>query len=145
MLKGATCRFGWALLAVLIAAGGAPVQAEENFGALSVSGYADFRAIAPPREAAWLNGGLSKFRYGNDEGNFRFAEAVIQGRYKFDDALSAILVLRGEPEQRIGIDMLEGYVSWHPASAGPFSWSVKAGAFFPTISLENDDLGWTSP
>ena len=27
----------------------------------------------------------------------------------------------------------------------PVSWSVKAGAFFPTISLENDDLGWTSP
>ena len=28
---------------------------------------------------------------------------------------------------------------------GRVSWSVKAGAFFPTISLENDDLGWTSP
>ena len=22
---------------------------------------------------------------------------------------------------------------------------MKTGAFFPTISLENDDLGWTSP
>ena len=22
---------------------------------------------------------------------------------------------------------------------------MKAGAFFPTISLENDDIGWTSP
>ena len=32
-----------------------------------------------------------------------------------------------------------------PAAAGPVSWSVKTGAFFPTISLENDDLGWTSP
>ena len=143
MLKGVTCRCGVALLAVLIAAGGA--HADENFGALSVSGYADFRLIAPPRETAWLNGGLSKFRYGNDEGQFRFAEAVVQGRVRIDDALSAVLVLRGEPEQRIGIDMLEGYVSWHPAAAGAFSWSVKAGAFFPTISLENDDLGWTSP
>lgn len=146
MLKGVTYRSGLALLAALLFAGaGVPAHAEENFGDLSISGYADLRVIAPPREVAWLNGGLSKFRYGNDEGHFRFAEAVVQGRYKFDDQLSAVLVLRGEPEQRIGIDMLEGYVSWHPASAGPFSWSVKAGAFFPTISLENDDLGWASP
>src|SRR5262249_60757069 len=28
---------------------------------------------------------------------------------------------------------------------GDLGWSVKAGAFFPTISLENDDIGWTSP
>src|ERR1700712_551924 len=30
-------------------------------------------------------------------------------------------------------------------AANNLSWSVKAGAFFPTISLENDDLGWASP
>ena len=89
--------------------------------------------------------GLSKFRYGDAAGNFRFAEAVLQGDYRISDELSAILVLRGEPEQRTGIDMLEGYVSWHPAAEGSLSWSVKTGAFFPAISLENDDLGWTSP
>ncbi|MEO7054351.1 MAG: hypothetical protein ABI191_05205 [Rhizomicrobium sp.] len=144
MLEGVTYWSGLALLAALLF-GAAPAHAEENFGDLSISGYADLRIIAPPREVAWLNGGLSKFRYGNDEGHFRFAEAVVQGRYKVDDTLSAVLVLRGEPEQRIGIDMLEGYVSWHPASNGPFSWSAKTGAFFPTISLENDDLGWASP
>jgi hypothetical protein len=146
MLKGVTYRSGLALLAALVGAAAiAPAHAEENFGDLSLSGYADFRLVAPPREAAWLNGGLSKFRYGNDEGQFRFAEAVVQGRYKIDDELSAVLVVRGEPEQRTGIDMLEGYLSWHPAAAGPLSWSVKTGAFFPTISLENDDLGWASP
>ena len=146
MLKGATYRFGWTLLAAaLLAVMGVPAHAEQNFGALSVSGYADFRLVAPPREVAWLNGGLSKFRYGDDEGQFRFAEAVVQGALRIDDEFSAVAVLRGEPEQRTGIDMLEGYVSWHPAAAGPVSWSVKTGAFFPAISLENDDLGWTSP
>ena len=106
-------------------------HAEENFGAFSISGYADLRLVAPPREVAWLNGGLSKFRYGNDEGRLRFAEAVVQGRYKIDDALSAVLVLRGEPEQRIGIDMLEGYVSWHPASAGPVQLVGEGRPSFP--------------
>jgi hypothetical protein len=146
MLRGVTYLFGLALLvATLLAAVGVSAHAEENYGDLSVSGYADFRLIAPPRETAWLNGGLSKFRYGDDDGNFRFAEGVVQGDFKFSDEFSAIAVLRGEPEQRTGIDMLEGYVSWHPRAAGPVSWSVKTGAFFPTISLENDDLGWASP
>ncbi len=133
------------LAAGLLVAASLPARAEQDFGALSVSGYADFRLVDPPRETAWLNGGLSKFRYGGDGGTFRFSEAVLQGDLKLGDDLSAVAVLRGEPEQRTGIDMLEGYVSWHPAAAGPVSWSVKTGAFFPTISLENDDLGWTSP
>jgi hypothetical protein len=146
MLKGPTYRSAWTLLAaILFAALGLPAHADVQLGDLSLSGYADFRVIAPPSETAWLNGGLSKFRYGDSAGNFRFAEAVLQGSYRMSDDFSAVLVLRGEPEQRTGIDMLEGYVSWHPVAVGPVSWSVKTGAFFPTISLENDDLGWTSP
>ena len=145
MLKGATYRFGWTLLAAaLLAVMGVPAHAEQNFGALSVSGYADFRLVAPPREVAWLNGGLSKSRYGDDEGQFRFAEAVVQGALRIDDIFRRRGVAR-----RAGaahrIDMLEGYVSWHPAAAGPVSWSVKTGAFFPAISLENDDLVERAP
>jgi len=117
----------------------------QSEGALTVSGYGDFRALTSPSETAWLNGGLSKFRYGNNDGNFRFAEAVAQGDLRLGDDFSVVALARAEPEQRIGLDLLEGYVSWHPAAAGPWSWSIKTGAFFPTISLENDDLGWTSP
>jgi hypothetical protein len=112
---------------------------------IDVSGYGDMRAIASPQMASWLNGGLGKFRYGGSEGVFRFAEAVAQGDLKFAEDFSAIALVRAEPEQQGGLDALEGYVSWHPAGDEKVSWSVKTGAFFPTISLENDDLGWTSP
>jgi len=70
---------------------------------------------------------------------------VAQGDLRLGDDLSVVALARAEPEQRTGVDLLEGYLSWHPAAAGPWSWSLKTGAFFPTISLENDDLGWTSP
>ena len=112
---------------------------------LDVSGYGDARLIASPKMTSWLNGGLGKFRYGGNQGNARFAEAVAQGDLKFDDTVSAIAVVRAEPEQRAGVDALEAYVSLHPPSDSDVSWSAKLGAFFPTISLENDDLGWTSP
>jgi len=54
-------------------------------------------------------------------------------------------VLRAEPDDRNVVDALEAYLRYAPASDGDVSWSMKAGAFFPTISLENDDLGWASP
>src|SRR5581483_7824216 len=129
---------GW-LLALLVVPQGAHAL---DF---SLNAYADVRLVAAPKEHSWLNGGLSKFRYGGGA-TARFAEAVAQGDLSVTNDLHIIAVVRAEPEQRSGIDALEAYATWHtPADGNGVSWSVKAGAFFPTISLENDDLGWTSP
>jgi hypothetical protein len=139
-------RFGLIITAMLLAAGfSSEAKALELSDAVSLSGYGDLRLVAPDSQTSWVNGGLGKFRYGAHEGNFRFAEAVLQASVRLADGLKAVTVLRAEPEQRSGIDALEAYVSYAPQSDGALSWSAKTGAFFPTISLENDDLGWTSP
>jgi hypothetical protein len=57
----------------------------------------------------------------------------------------ALAVVRIEPEQRTFFDFLEAYVRYRPVSTTAWRWSVKAGAFFPPVSLENTELGWTSP
>src|SRR6185369_14798719 len=90
--------------------------------------------------------GLGKFRYGNKQ---KFgAEGVLQADYDFKNVhlggLHLVSVLRAEPETRSVIDALETYLRYDEME-GDIGWSVKAGAFFPTISLENDDIGWTSP
>jgi hypothetical protein len=108
------------------------------------SGYGDARLVAKPTMAGWLQGGLGKFRYGGNSNAVQF-EGVGQGVLTVTDNLSAITVIRADEEQINGVDALESYLSWHLASDEPVSLSVKTGAFFPTISLENDDLGWTSP
>ena len=59
--------------------------------------------------------------------------------------LTLATTLRVEPDQRSGVDALEAYARYHPQSTGDWQWSLKAGAFFPPISLENNDIGWTSP
>src|ERR1700728_1708552 len=92
-----------------------------------VSGYGDARLVASPAMTSWVNGGLGKFRYGGNEGNFRFAEAVAQGDVKFYDTVSAIAVVRAEPEQREGVDALEAYVALHPPSDDAIGWSAKLG------------------
>ena len=113
----------------------------------SFEGYADARMIAPSGEKSWLDGGLGPLRFGANQPDpdFRFTEAVGQGDLAITPDLQAISVLRVEPEQRTGVDFLETYLAWRPQSSTNWQWSVKAGAFFPSISLENTDLGWASP
>src|SRR3954466_4305796 len=110
---------------------------------LSITGYGDARLIAPTDQPSWLKGGLGKFRYGSGQ-NFG-GEAVLQASWRMNDDFSAITVLRAEPQTPGVVDALEAYLRYAPAPQGKLSWSVKAGAFFPAISLENDDIGWTSP
>lgn len=109
------------------------------------SGYLDARVISAPAEKSWVQGGLGKFRSGPDRGNFRFVEAIGQLQASFDNEFSAVVVGRLEPTDSAGLDFLEAYGLWAPRAEGDLSWSVKAGAFFPTISFENDDIGWQSP
>jgi hypothetical protein len=139
MVRG-FCLSAGLVLAFLIAMGMPAAWAMD----LTLQAYADFRLVAPPKETSWVHGGLSKFRYGGGT-SFRFAEAVAQGNLTLDDHLDGVAVLRLEPSDRDVVDPLETYLYWHPEGDGALSYSVKAGAFFPTISLENDDLGWASP
>ncbi|HEX2760247.1 MAG TPA: hypothetical protein VHM27_07025, partial [Rhizomicrobium sp.] len=99
---------------------------------VSFSGYLDARVIAPSDQTSWVKGGLGKFRFGPNRGNFRFVEAVGQVQADVTDELSAVFVGRAEPTDSAGLDFLEAYAHYAPRASGDFSWSVKAGAFFPT-------------
>lgn len=113
----------------------------------SFDGYVDARMVVPSGEKSWIDGGLGKFRFGAGQPspNFRFAEAVGQGAVAVTSELHGVVLARLEPEDRAGVDLIESYVSWLPEASGALRWSAKAGAFMPPASLENDDLGWTSP
>jgi hypothetical protein len=135
-------RVATALLAMLAFASGARADALD----FNIDGYADFRLVIPSTERGWLDGGLGKFRFGGNQPdpNFRFTEATAQATLDLSDDVRVVVVPRLEPEQRSGIDLLESYVVYRPSVDG-WLGSLKVGAFFPPFSLENTDLGWTSP
>jgi len=108
-------------------------------------GYVDGRLVVPGDQESWMHGELGKLRYGKGDGNFQFAELVGQAVVQITPSLMVLGVGRVEPNQRTFFDALEGYVRYRPVSTSAFRWSVKAGAFFPPVSLENTEIGWTSP
>ena len=133
---------GWAFFAALLCAA-TPARADD----VSWQGFIDTRLIAPPDEVSWLKGGLGKLRYGSESGgvDMRFAEAIGEASWHVTSDLALAATLRIEPDQRSGVDALEAYARYRPQSMGDWQWSIKAGAFFPPVSLENGDVGWTSP
>jgi hypothetical protein len=137
-------RFGLALSATILAVCLAQnARAFDLTDDLSITGYGDVRAVIAPEPQSWLWGGLGKFRYGSKQ---KFGtEGVAQADLRLGNGLSAVGLFRAEPETRSVVDALEMYLRYAPQSSGSVAWSVKVGAFFPTISLENDDVGWTSP
>ena len=136
-------RAGVAIAALLLAVSAA--KALDITDDLTVTGYGDVRIVAPTDTTSYVNGGIGKLRYGDGHDGLRFAEGVAQVEYAPTSDLSAVTLLRAEPTDRNVVDALEAYVRYNPSASGDVSYSAKAGAFFPTISLENDDLGWASP
>jgi hypothetical protein len=108
-------------------------------------GYAELRAgHAGGDDRSWLDGGLGKARFGNGSGEVEPAAALAMA-WPLAPAWLASAQLQYQDGQREPLGVIDAWVRLRPVSTTPWRWSVKAGAFFPPISLENDGVGWTSP
>jgi hypothetical protein len=85
---------------------------------------------------------LGKTRFG--AGSDAAFTGALSGAFQITPSLlgTATLQLRGD--QRRPLDLLDASLRWRPVSTNAWRWSVKGGAFFPPVSLENAAIGWTS-
>ncbi|MCH8099683.1 MAG: hypothetical protein IIB74_04520 [Proteobacteria bacterium] len=103
-----------------------------EFGFLKTSGY-----------PSWTTGFVGKLRYDNDGAVFN--RAFVDYRGRFGDTINVHMVLEGYDDD-LGntIDFTEAYVEWRPMPKSATRYRVKVGAFYPRISLENVDPGWSN-
>jgi hypothetical protein len=130
------------LAAIFLLGSCAPASALD----LSFDGYADFRSFVPSEQRSWLDGGLGKTRFGSEYGSPGVSGELIGGiNLQISPELLATAVARASPKQKTIVNFLESYLRYRPVSTSAFRWSLKLGALFPPISLENTDVGWSSP
>ena len=112
----------------------------------SASGFGDVRLVLPPTTSSYLDGGLGKLRYGRGDSRpgIKLGEFVGEGTLVFGDSWVLQADGRINPEYGPAVDLLEGFARFAPKSDSAWSWSARAGAFFPTLSLENEQIGWSS-
>ena len=135
----ATWLFGAIMLASLEAAAGQDI-------AVFVNGFVDVGGVVPSHETSWLKGGFGKLdNGGGGQGPALVSQGVTDLRVNFDPAVSFFSTLRLAPDQHAPFDVLEAYGRYQPIATREWLWSIKLGAFFPPISLENESVGWTSP
>lgn len=123
-----------------------PLAAEDAVE-FSVTGYADVRLVIPSDDLSWLRGGLGKVRFddvGRGDAQLRAVEAFVDASLLLTSELTAFASVRAEEEQGTALDLMEAYVRYRPVSTEETRWSFKAGVFYPPISLENEDIGWSS-
>lgn len=130
---------------MLLAALGAALPPGLAAQEVRLDGFVDGRLVRTANERGWMEGGLGKLRYdgGGDIGP-RLAEVSAIGSLRLTPDIGGVAHVRYEPEQRHPLDLIEAYVHYRPVSTTPFRWSIKGGAFFPPVSLENEGIGWTT-
>lgn len=93
---------------------------------------------------SWTEGFVGKLRYQDD--GVVLNRAFLDYKGRLTDTLKAHIVLEGyDDDLGNAIDFTQAYVEWRPVPKSETRYRLKVGAFYPRISMENVDPGWSSP
>lgn len=93
----------------------------------------------------WLDEGEGKLRFDEDDGPLEFSRAFLEYRGRLTPTLVAHGVLNIQDTKDRFLDLTEAYLEWRPVPRTPWRIRSRIGAFYPKLSLENVDPGWSSP
>jgi hypothetical protein len=141
--RNSRSRIRW-LGAALLSGGSAVLPPGAIAQDFQAHGFADLRVVSADAETSWTHGGLGKTRYGDSDG-LRVGGAALSAIWQARPDLLVAADLRYQPQYRSTVAVIEAFARYRPVSTNAWRWSLKAGEFFPPISLENDAIGWTSP
>lgn len=128
------------LLAVLVLAPSAAIRgAEHHF-----DGLVDLRFVQSDADWVWLDRGLDKSRF-SDSDTLILGRALVEYRGRLAKILEAHVSLAAFDTVDKPIEVTEAYLLIQPVPRSTWRLRLKAGAFFPPVSLENTDVAWTSP
>ena len=108
-------------------------------------GLIDVRLQDTNANESWLNGGLGPFRGSEDSSHIQLGQAILFSQWSFSERFalrSQISVYDDASDDVFGVGEL--YIKYKGLTSRPFSFEAKLGAFFPELSLENTQAGWTT-
>ncbi len=106
----------------------------------------DARLVNSTGYPSVMDGGISAVRFDRDDDGLQLGRA----RFALTESLGETWLVHldasawGEPD-RTPVGLTEGYLQFRPYPFSGYRLRVKAGAFYPPVSLENRASGWESP
>jgi hypothetical protein len=128
----------------------APATARAQADILSpdtLHGLVDFRLSAADGEAAFVDGGYGKARYGGTaDGGYRVRlqvdEAALEWKPRLNWAWSAVVDVAAQSGQDRPVDLVQAYALFRPVPHSDTRFQARFGLFYPPISLEHDAPVW---
>ena len=94
---------------------------------------------------SWLEGGNGKLRYDDDHDGLRVNRVFLEYRGRLTPTLFGRFTVNTNDDVSEKIDLTEAFLEWRPMPRSPWRMRTRLGAFYPRLSLENIDPGWSSP
>ncbi len=106
----------------------------------------DLRVVDSDGRNSYLDGGLGKLRYGNQDDGLQLGRARFAWRDSIGGNWHASVDLSAwSTDDHNAIDVTEGWLEWRPVPKSAWRSNLKIGAFYAPISLEHRASGWTNP
>ena len=106
----------------------------------------DGRLVSSNANPSYTQGGISGVRFDEDQSGLRLGRARLALTESLGELWSVHLDASAWGDHdRIPAGLTEAFLQFRPYPFAGYRLRVKAGAFYPPISLENRAAGWESP
>jgi hypothetical protein len=129
--------------ALLLAPATARAQAE-LFSRDAFHGVADLRLSAADADKSWLDGGQGKSGV-PDGTQAKVPRAVVVWTPSLGFSVRGHVTVQYEPKASRKLDINEAYLEVRSPPMALGQARLKAGVFYPPVSLEHTGTGWTTP
>ncbi|MDW7550769.1 hypothetical protein J8Z24_00585 [Pseudoalteromonas sp. SCSIO 43201] len=115
--------------------------------AVEVSGHGQLQATwqHDDNRKAWYQPGWGVTRFGQAESDLALSRGVVDWRVDFDSAWSLHGVMQYVPDPDDKLGFTELYLQYRTLPKNGRRLIVRTGGFYPSFSIENPDIGWSSP
>jgi hypothetical protein len=106
----------------------------------------DVRAVTSDGRESFLHNGQGKLRYDDDHEGLRLGRLRAALSQAFGEVFFAhVEASTWDGDDKNPIDLTEAYLEYRPYPRAGFKTRLRAGAFYPPMSLESRALGWETP
>lgn len=110
-----------------------------------IKGLLQLRAVQGDNVLSWQEGGVGLYRHDEKNDSLILSQGILDAHIDLATNWSAHGVLNINQDPDIGVGFTQAYFTYQPLTSHHYKWQVRIGGFYPLMSLENPDIGWTSP
>ncbi|TDF41454.1 hypothetical protein EYS14_00930 [Alteromonadaceae bacterium M269] len=109
-----------------------------------LQGTVQINYVDAANETSFLEGGISPFRYDNQDSNVHLGQLHLNYRANLSSAFSVSVDANHYDDLDHTPDITQATIRYAPLPINGYRLRVKAGTFIPALSIENTKPGWLS-